>query len=148
MSENTEANTKKIVGGASGKGFDVLGQPSPEAKKAGWDRRKTKQEIMDKITEIRNMSMGELEKLKDDIKNNPDNHTVLEAKLVQYLSKEKFTTDFLDRNIGKAPQDIDITTNGERITTAVIKFIANKDDIRNGSDESPREDITSGEGQV
>lgn len=125
--------------------FTSTRQPTPEQKKAGWDRRRAKQEIMDKITEIRNMSMGELEKVKEDIKKNPDDHTVLEAKLVQYLSKEKFTTDFLDRNIGKAPQDIDITTQGEKITNAVVKFIDNRDETRDKSDQCSEEDNTSRE---
>jgi hypothetical protein len=61
---------------------------------------------MDLITELRNLSMKELLDLIEDIKNNPDRHTVLEAKMVQYLKEDKFTVDFLDRNVGKAPTEI------------------------------------------
>jgi hypothetical protein len=91
---------------APGKQFTSEYQPSPEAKKKGWERRRVKQEIMDLITELRNLSMKELLDLIEDIKNNPDRHTVLEAKMVQYLKEDKFTVDFLDRNVGKAPTEI------------------------------------------
>lgn len=101
-------------------------QPSPEAKSRGWDKRRTKQEIMDMITDLRGLTMKELDELKIDIKNNPDKHTVLEAKMVQYLSKEKFTIDFLDRNVGKAPQDIDI--KGSINITDVVKELRELDD--------------------
>lgn len=134
---NTKGNTKKkMVGGITGKGFDVLGQPSPETKSRGWDRKKSKQEIMDMITELRNMSVGELEELKVDIKKNPNKHTVLEVKMVQYLSKEKFTIDFLDRNVGKAPQDIDITSDGTGIKKYILEFKQNA-----GDEDSIHEDI-------
>lgn len=146
MGENTSKNTGKIRGGASGKGFDVLGQPSPEAKSRGWDKRRAKLEIMDKITELRNMSMADLEAMREDIKRHPENHTVLEAKLVQYISKERFTIDFLDRNVGKAPQDIDISSGDNSISKVIVKFVDNTDE-RTGDDrdESIGTDTSGGE---
>jgi hypothetical protein len=125
--------------------FTSENQPSPEAKSRGWDRRRTKQEIMDLITDLRGLSMRELEELKEDIKNNPDKHTVLEAKMVQYLSKEKFTIDFLDRNVGKAPQDIDITSNGSDITGVEVKIVDSKDEITDTSNKGVQEDNSSRE---
>ncbi len=120
-------------------------QPSPEAKSKGWERRRAKQEIMDMITRLRDLSMKDLEDLKEDIKNNPDKHTVLEAKMVQYISKERFTVDFLDRNVGRPQQDIDVTTGGEKIDTVVVKFIETKDEAGNECNESIEEDTTSRE---
>ncbi len=137
---NDKKNDNVIPMGERGVKFDSNYQPSPEAKSKGWDRRRAKQEIMDKITDIRSMNMQEITELQKDIKLHPEKHTLLEVKLVQYLSKEKFTTDFLDRNIGKAPQDIDITTQGEKITNAVVKFIDDKDEIRDKGDKDTTKD--------
>ena len=138
-------NTKKNTGGVTGKGFDVSGQPSPEAKSKGWERRRAKQEIMDLMTKLRNMSVKDFDDLKEDVKRNPDKHTVLETKLMQYITKERFTIDFLDRNVGRPPQDIDVTTGGEKIDTVVVKFIETKDEAGNKCNESIEEDTTSRE---
>lgn len=115
--------------------FSSENQPSPEAKSKGWDRRRAKQEIMDMITDLRGLSMQELEDLKTDIKNNPDKHTVLEAKMVQYLSKEKFTIDFLDRNVGKATQQIEGQITNINISD--IRRVFNEDINDKGKSHEP-----------
>ena len=120
-------------------------QPTPEQKRAGWERKRARQEIMDLMTKLRNMSVKEFDELKEDVKKNPDRHTVLETKLMQYITKERFTIDFLDRNVGRAPQDIDVTTGGEKIDTVVVKFIETKDEAGNKCNESIEEDTTSRE---
>ena len=121
-------NTKKNTGGVTGKGFDVSGQPSPEAKSKGWERRRAKQEIMDLMTKLRNMSVKEFDELKEDVKKNPDRHTVLETKLMQYITKERFTIDFLDRNVGRPQQDIDVTSDGKGIQKYVFEIVNKKED--------------------
>ena len=125
--ENSLKNLKK---------FTPEYQPTSEAKSKGWEKRRAKQEIMDLMTRLRNMSVKEFDDLKEDVKRNPDRHTVLETKLMQYITKERFTVDFLDRNVGKAPQDIDVTTGGEKIDTVVVKFIETKDGTGNECNES------------
>lgn len=95
-------------------------QPTPEAKKKGWEKRRAKQEVMDLMDKLKDISMKDLEDLRKDIKDNPDKHTVLEARMIQYTSKEKFLTDFLDRYLGKAPQNIDLTTDGEKIDGSAL----------------------------
>ena len=125
--------------------FTKDNQPTPEAKSKGWEKRRAKQEIMDLMTRLRNMSVKEFDDLKEDVKKNPDKHTVLETKLMQYITKERFTIDFLDRNVGRPPQDIDVTTGGEKIDTVVVKFIETKDEAGNKCNESIKEDTTSRE---
>jgi hypothetical protein len=122
--ENTTKNMKQ-VGGASGNGFDVNGQPSSEAKKRGWERRREAQEIMDMIMGLKNLSWYELEGLRRDIELHPDKHTVLEVKMVQYLTSSKFTIDFLDRHISKAPANVDLTTNGKDLNTLSVEQLKN-----------------------
>lgn len=78
-------------------------QPSPEAKKKGWERKQQAQKIMDKILELQDKSLEEIEELKQDVKEHPEEHTLIELKLVEYLSDKRNTIDFLDRHISKAP---------------------------------------------
>lgn len=120
-------------------------QPTPEAKSKGWERRRIKQEIMDLIARLDTMSMEELDSLRKDIELNPSKHSVREARLVRYMTREKFLIDYLDRNVGRAPQDIDVTTGGEKIDTVVVKFIETKDEAGNKCNESIEEDTTSRE---
>ena len=110
-------NTK---GGVTGKGFDVLGQPSPEAKSKGWERRREAQKIMDEIMNLTDMTYKEIKDLLEDIKAHPENHTLREVKLANYLMEKKYTVDFLDRHIGKAPQEIDVTSGGEKLSAGIF----------------------------
>ncbi len=118
--KNTKKNTR---GGTSGKGFDVLGQPSPEAKSKGWERRREAQQIMDMIMRLKNMTWKEITDLQEDVQRHPEKHTVLEVKMAQYLSSSRFTIDFLDRHISKAPIETDITSKGEKIDSIVVTIV-------------------------
>lgn len=80
--------------------------PTPAQKKAGWDRKRQAQQIMDKMLEFKDMTLQEFQAFQDDIKANPDKHTVIELKLAQYISEKKNTIDFLDRHISKAPVEL------------------------------------------
>ena len=110
-------NTK---GGVTGKGFDVLGQPSPEAKRKGWERRREAQKIMDEIMQLADMPYADIKALLEDIKIHPENHTLREVKLAQYLMDKKYTVDYLDRHISKAPQEIDVTSGGDKLSAGIF----------------------------
>ena len=90
-------------------------QPSPEAKSKGWERRRAAQEIMDEMDNIKAMTFEELQAMEKDVEMNPQRYTVLQVKLMQYMKSSKFTVDWLDRHISKAPQQTDITSGGEKI---------------------------------
>lgn len=107
-------------------------QPSPEAKSKGWERRREAQEIMDMIMRFKNMTWKEIKDLKKDIKINPEGHTVLEVKLARYISSSKFTIDFLDRHVSKAPAEIDLTTKGIPLNN--IKFVF--EEFEDGNEEN------------
>ena len=117
-------------------------QPTPEQKRAGWERKRARQEIMDLMTKLRNMSVKEFDELKEDVKKNPDRHTVLETKLMQYITKERFTIDFLDRNVGRPQQDIDVTSDGKGIQKYIFEIVNKKGDRENKgeSEEDNKED--------
>jgi hypothetical protein len=97
----------------------VLGQPSPEAKKAGWERRRAAQEIMNEMDKIKHMTYAELEKMKEDIKVHPEKYTVQQVKLMQYMGSSKFTVDWLDRHISKAPTEL-TGRDGESLNMTTI----------------------------
>jgi len=140
--ENTKENTGKIVGGASGKGFDVNGQPSPEAKKAGWERRREAQKILDEFMRQADMSYKEIKDLLNDIKKNPQNHTLREVKIANYLMSGKYTVDWLNRHISNAPQEVDITSKGKAIKKYTFEIV-NAKDSNEQSEAGRREDNKS-----
>lgn len=85
-------------------------QPSTTAKSKGWERRREAQAMMDRIKELGGMTVEQYLRLRDDIKQNPQNHTMNEAFLVEYIGKlqksEKMTLDYIDRHVSKAPTEI------------------------------------------
>ena len=117
-------------GKKNGKGFDPsIGkdtqftsedQPSPEAKKKGWERRREAQKIMDEMLNLTSMSYKEIKDLLEDIKVHPENHTLREVKIANYLMEKKFTVDYLDRYISKAPQEIDVTSGGDKLSAGIF----------------------------
>lgn len=106
--------------------FTKDNQPSPEAKKKGWERRREAQKIMDEIMKLADMPYSEIKDLLDDIKKNPDKHTLREVKLANYLMEKRYTVDYLDRHISKAPQQLDVEMGGD-ISINITEGIA-KDD--------------------
>jgi len=126
--------------------FKTAPQPSPELKKEGWARRKEAQLIMDTIKKYSSLSFKELSELLDDVKAHPEKYTVNEIRLMNYVAKttrsDKFLLDWIDRNVSKAPQDLDIKSGGEKITSATIKIVTANGN-RNRSDDSLPEDPRS-----
>ena len=88
--------------------FSPENQPTPEQKKKGWERRREAQKIMDEIMQLADMPYADIKALLEDIKIHPENHTLREVKLAQYLMDKKYTVDYLDRHISKAPQQIEM----------------------------------------
>lgn len=87
------------------------GQPTPEQKRAGWQRRRQAQEMMDKVREYMKMPQDKFMELLNDIKSNPSKYTVEEVLLYKYATKafngDKFMLDWFDRNISKAPTQLE-----------------------------------------
>jgi len=95
-------------------------QPTPEQKKAGWERRREAQKIMDEIMQLADMPYADIKALLEDIKVHPEKHTLREVKLAQYLMDKKYTVDYLDRHISKAPQEIDVTSGGDKLSAGIF----------------------------
>ena len=122
-----DKNEVKNAPVAPGVPFTSDTQPSPEAKSAGWQRRREAQKILDEFMRMGDMTYEELQELLSDVKKNPGSHTVREVKLAQYMAKDKFLTDWLDRHISKAPTDLNITAN---ITPSdIIKKLKSEEDV-------------------
>ena len=124
-------NTTKNTGGVTGKGFDVLGQPSPEAKKKGWEARRERQEIADEMMKLKDMTYAELMGMLEDINAHPEKYTVKEVKLARYIQDEKLTIDWIDRHMPKAPQGVDLTSGGEKMWDGIKVTIVNPRDEEN-----------------
>jgi len=101
--------------------FSPENQPTPEQKSKGWQRKQEAQKIMDEMLSLTSMSYKEIKDLLDDIKVHPENHTLREVKIANYLMEKKFTVDYLDRHISKAPQEVIMGGDMElKITREII----------------------------
>jgi hypothetical protein len=113
-------------------------QPSPEAKKAGWERRRQAQAMMDKIKEYMSLSQEKFDNLLNDIKRNPQKYTVQDVMMYKYAMKayngEKFLLDWMDRNISKAPVINENKNDNNNINTDLSK--EEKEAIKKIQDES------------
>ena len=88
-------------------------QPSSEAKKKGWMQRIQRIKILEEIEKLLDMSYAEIKARKEDMKEYPENYTVRQVKLIDYILNNKYLKDLMDRYIPKAKQDIDINLSGE-----------------------------------
>lgn len=91
--------------------FTSENQPDPKAKSKGWERRREAQKIMDEIMKLADMPYSEIKELLNDIQKNPDKHTLREVKLANYLMEKKYTVDYLDRHISKAPTEVNLSAD-------------------------------------
>lgn len=118
-------------------------QPSPEAKSRGWERRREAQQIADELMKIKDLSYAELEKMKEDIKVHPENYTVMQVKLMQYMSSSKLTVDWIDRHISKAPQEVDVTSKGERLSNIYqLEIVDGSKTEDSGNEDTQADDIS------
>lgn len=108
------------------KQFDSNNQPSGEAKSKGWERRREAQKILDEFMRQGEMTYKEIKDLLDDIKAHPENHTLREVKIANYLMSTKMTADWLDRHVSKAPQQLDIDMDGN-VTININEGVARDD---------------------
>lgn len=106
--------------------FTTEYQPSPEAKKKGWERRRMAQEMMDLYDKYMHMNYDEFLRIKEDVRKNPNNYTVLEVDMFKYAKNPKFIVDRIDRHISKAPQQVDVTTGDKPLSN--IKFVFTEED--------------------
>lgn len=97
-------------------------QPTPEQKKAGWNRKKQAQEMMNKLQQFMKMSTKKFKDYLKDVKRHPEKYTVEDTLLYKYamraLEGDKFMIDWFDRNISKAPQEIS-GPDGENLHTTI-----------------------------
>lgn len=94
--------------GAVARNFAERPQPSPEAKKAGWAKRK---KLWYWIEKYQRLSYKKFQLLQADLKNNPHKYNMYQFSAIQYVIKlgngfDRFLFDNLDRTEGKATQVI------------------------------------------
>ena len=106
--------------------FTSENQPDPKAKSKGWERRREAQKILDEFMAKADMSYKEIKDLLDDVKIHPERHTLREVKIANYLMSSKYTIDWLDRHVSKAPQQLDVDMGGNVISN-IKEWIAEAD---------------------
>jgi len=115
-------------------------QPSSESKKAGWERKKQRQELANTIMKFKNLPIETIFKIKSillkqrktksDIKRlkallGVTFITIGDYHLLKYAYQEKFLLDWIDRNLEKAPSQIEMISD---VLTKVTLTIENKPD--------------------
>ena len=75
---------------------------------------------MDLVLKMRDMKVNELADIIRRVKEEPESVTVLEMKIAKYLQSDKNTVDFLDRHISKAPQEVDVKSDGQKISAGIF----------------------------
>ena len=141
MSKNLDKNRDKRLDNLVPKPFSKDNQPSPEAKSKGWERRREAQKILDDFMRMGDMTFKEIGDLIKDIQRHPEKHTVREAKLARYMTKEKFMTDWLDRHISKAPQEMNLGVSDESITGIKVEIINGTKNTGNDSSGTDTEGL-------
>lgn len=82
-------------------------QPTPEQKKAGRERKKQAQKIMDDIITKSNMSVPQLkEYLAKNWNKMPAHEYAMTQYVIKMMNSDRFLMDWIDRHIGKAPQEV------------------------------------------
>ena len=91
-------------------------QPTPEQKKAGWERRRQAQRMMDKITDYLTLKYKDLKDLQLKVKEGKTDDMLVEDVImlnyVMNVHNGKYMIDWMDRNISKAPQEVDQKISG------------------------------------
>lgn len=135
-------NTKKNTGGVTGKGFDVSGQPTPEAKSRGWEERRSRLEKFEILEKFARKKYKEIRELTEKYKTDPttfDEYELQEVNTIIYLSKAKNFPDFLDRMGVRVKTQLDITSDGEALqgTQLIVNLVneLNKLDEETGEGE-------------
>lgn len=93
---------KKLLNLRKG-GFEIK-QPTPEQKKAWWERRKQAQIIMDKLLAMQSMSLVDIVKQTQN-KELPIGDLILYRYMGKVVADERFMIDRLNRHIGYAKSD-------------------------------------------
>lgn len=122
--KNTDKNSPLLNNNPQYEGFTSENQPSPEAKKAGWQRRKVAQQIMDAALRYLNMSEADIEQI------DTANMSNLDILALNYVKRAKdddrMLTDLLDRHVPKAPQTMKFGEEGDTITSVKVRIVTQR----------------------
>lgn len=136
MGETNKSTTQKAVEPKKviGKPFTKSRQPTREQKKAGWERKKQGQEMMDKAREYMKLSVPAFQELFEDIKKHPNKYSVQDQLIYKYVTKafnsEKFMLDWIDRHVSKAPSQVE-GSDGDAIRLIIERTVSDMPDIEN-----------------
>ena len=112
----TTRNGNKLFDGSEGNKFSSTNQPTPEQKKAGWDKRRAREEFVNKI-------YGKLLNLAD--KNDLTNREIIDlGKIAIEISGDKKNTSELQGSVGV--QKVFITEKEHKETLQHIKDVINE----------------------
>lgn len=102
-------NTRNGVKNGKATQFSKLYQPSSNSKSEGWERRKQRQEFMDKVIKLQNISVSDFNRLRREINAKDSKYSISDLIAFKYASKvlksDKFLLDWIERHVGKFPSE-------------------------------------------
>ena len=109
-----------------GKKFSSEYQPSPDAKRKGWTKKKMAQEFMDDVVKYMNLTRKEYEALDQSALSRGE---LMALKYVELaLEDPKMLAHFIDKHVPTATS-IDITSDGETISGYSFEIIDKTKDV-------------------
>lgn len=106
--------------------FSSTKQPSAELKKKGRKRRQHAQMMMDKLLDLQDMTLEEIEELMIDSQNGKKMKAgdMMLVKYIEHCLKDgKMLVDWINRNVPYAPAKTELSGNdGEKLTITVVNY--------------------------
>ena len=107
--------------------FTSDNQPSPEAKSKGWQERRERLELVKAMDKCMGVTRKEYLDMLDDMENHPEKYTNREVMIAKEYFEKGYMRHFIELNIPK-PQEIDMTSKGEKIEGIQVEIINPRDD--------------------
>lgn len=93
--------------------FSKDNQPSPQAKREGWEKKQGREAIKDAFIKFSSMPMPELAKIIENINNknykdlDGNDLTAAEVHAIRHATDKKYTVDYINRGVEYAPRYIE-----------------------------------------
>lgn len=88
------------------KDFSSINQPTPEQKKAGRDRKREMQRLMDKMISCQNMKPEEFKKMIESDKHDTMLDLMVSTRMNKIIGNEKLLAHYIDKLVPNAPTQV------------------------------------------
>ena len=124
-----DSNNKNEI--PAGVRFSSENQPTPQAKSAGWQRKREAMAFLDLVVKFMDYTQEQIDVIEF------SKMTVREKMAFEFvvanMKNPNYLFKWIDKHISDAPRDVDIKTNGKDITGFKIEHVYDTADTGNES---------------